>query len=257
MVHPWDMERTVAQVARLAGVSVRTLHHYDHIGLLCPRERSATGYRLYTREDLLRLQEILLLRELGMALPEIGALLDAPGRDPVAALEAHRERVAAQVDRLGRTLATIDRTIAFHRKEHTMLTDEEMYEGIAPETAKAWQAEARERWDPALVRQSEERVKRMGKEGLARVKAQGAAVIEEWARAMEADPSRPDSPAAQAAAASQLAWLRNFYEPSSEMFEGLGRMYAEDERFGVNYETRRTGLAAFIRDAMAVFARTI
>ena len=99
-------------VGKLAGISVRTLHHYDHIGLLTPSARSAAGYRLYGTEDLLRLQQILLYRELDLPLEEIRRILDDPGFDPVEALAQHRRTMELHAERLARLLHTIDRTIA-------------------------------------------------------------------------------------------------------------------------------------------------
>ena len=124
---------TVRQLASLAGISVRTLHHYDHIGLLTPSARSAAGYRLYGTEDLLRLQQILLFRELDLPLEEIRRILDDPGFDPVRALAQHRRTLELRAERLARLLHTIDRTIARLTEVDMSLTDEELYEGLPKE----------------------------------------------------------------------------------------------------------------------------
>ena len=121
---------TVHQLASLAGISVRTLHHYDHIGLLKPSARSAAGYRLYGTEDLLRLQQILLFEELDLPLEEIRRILDDPGFEPVRALAQHRRTLELQAERLARLLHTIDRTIARLTEVDMSLTDEELYEGL-------------------------------------------------------------------------------------------------------------------------------
>src|ERR1700752_2858938 len=106
---------TVGEVAELAGVSVRTLHHYDELGLLCPSERSGAGYRLYSYDDLARLQEILIWRQLGFSLAEIVLLLDDPGHDRLAALERQRELVGREIDRLGALAAAVDAAIDAQR----------------------------------------------------------------------------------------------------------------------------------------------
>src|SRR5512135_267261 len=127
---------TVQQLARMAGVSVRTLHHYDHIGLLKPSARTAAGYRLYGEADLLRLQQILFFRELDFPLADIQAILDDPGFDQVKALRDHRQLLQHEADRLGRLLKTIEQTISRLTEDNmtmTPMTDEELYEGFTPE----------------------------------------------------------------------------------------------------------------------------
>ena len=123
---------TVKQLARLSGVSVRTLHHYDEIGLLKPAFVGENRYRYYGREELLRLQDILFHRELGVPLQEIAELLAREGRDRVAILSRHREMLAERVERSRQLLRTIDRTIAELNGEGTM-KDKDLYHGFAPE----------------------------------------------------------------------------------------------------------------------------
>src|SRR5690606_30599484 len=106
----------VQELARKAGVSVRTLHHYDEIALLRPEKRSAAGYRLYGHAQLLRLQQILFYRELDFPLEEIGRLLDAPGFDPARALRAHRPALEARLGRLHRLLETLDKTLSHYEE---------------------------------------------------------------------------------------------------------------------------------------------
>src|ERR1700751_1376359 len=107
--------KTVGEVAELAGVTVRTLHHYDELGLLAPSERSGSGYRLYSYDDLARLQEILIWRQLGLALAEIKSLLDDPEYDRISALERQRELVEREIDRLGAVAAAVDAALAAHQ----------------------------------------------------------------------------------------------------------------------------------------------
>src|SRR6478752_2805719 len=123
---------TVKQLARLSGVSVRTLHHYDEIGLLKPSFIGENRYRYYGREELLRLQDILFHRELGVPLHEIALLLDATGRDRLTILREHRARLAERVERSRQLLTTIDRTIAELSGDGTM-DDKELYQGFSPE----------------------------------------------------------------------------------------------------------------------------
>ena len=242
---------TVHQLASLAGISVRTLHHYDHIGLLTPSARSAAGYRLYGTSDLLRLQQILLFKELDLPLEEIRRILDDPGFEPVRALVQHRRTLELRAERLARLLHTIGRTIARLTEVDMSLTDEELYEGLPKEQVDRWKREVDERYDPTLVAESNRRVHAMSKEQWNGVKAEGDAISRRMAELM----GRPaDDPEVQATIARQHAWIENFYPCSAEMFQGLGQHYAEHPEFRANYDKYHPDLADFMRDAMAYYA---
>jgi MerR family transcriptional regulator, thiopeptide resistance regulator len=134
--------RTVSEVSELAGVTVRTLHHYDEIGLLRPSGRSDAGYRLYAHVDLERLQEILVWRQLGFSLQEIEELLDEPGHDRVAALRGQRALVERQLERLGATAVALDAALTaaelgIEQQETRMFKDFDPAQ---------YEDEARERW---------------------------------------------------------------------------------------------------------------
>lgn len=135
---------TVTQLARMAGVSVRTLHHYDEIGLLKPAHTGENRYRYYGEEELLRLQQILIHRELEIPLVEIGTILDTPGFDRVETLQKQRDRLKERARRYAEMVRTIDRTIARLKGENTM-EDADLYSGIvSPEKQagyEAWLAE--------------------------------------------------------------------------------------------------------------------
>lgn len=245
---------TVHQLAVMAGVSVRTLHHYDHVGLLAPSARSAAGYRLYGERDLLRLQQVLFFKELDLPLAEIQAILDDPKFDQVAALQRHRLLVQSRMDRLGTLLTTIDRTIARLTEVDMGLTDEELYEGLPKEQVARWKREVDERYDPALVAESNRRVRGMSKDQWNAVKAEGDAISRRMAELMGRDPADPE---VQATIARQHAWIENFYPCSAEMFAGLGQHYAEHPEFRATYDRYRTDLADFMRDAMAYYAQHV
>jgi DNA-binding transcriptional MerR regulator len=134
--------RTVSEVSKLTGVTVRTLHHYDEIGLLVPGERSEAGYRLYSAEDLLRLQEILLWRQLGFSLAEVKSVLDDPEHDRGSALREQRRLVAEQIERLGALAGALDAALAAHTYG-TDIEEAAMFDGFDPQ---AYEEEARERW---------------------------------------------------------------------------------------------------------------
>lgn len=134
---------TVHQVARLAGISIRTLHYYDEIGLLSPADRTESQYRLYGEEELLRLQQILLFREMEVPLSEIKQLLDDPQFDQVAALRRHRDSLIRRRDRSVILLSTIDKTLRRLTEEAMTMTDAELYEGLSQETIDRYKKEAR------------------------------------------------------------------------------------------------------------------
>jgi DNA-binding transcriptional MerR regulator len=246
--------RTVRQLANLAKISVRTLHHYDQIGLLRPSARTEAGYRLYRDADLLRLQQILFFKELDVPLADIQAILDQPGFDQVEALRVHRRMLVERAERLTRLLRTVDRTIAKLTGEDTMpLTDDEIYEGFSPEEKakfKEYEAEAAQRWGE-LAAESQRRVGQMTKAQWQAIQQEGGAVTHRMAELM----GRPiDDADVQVAIARQHAWIENFYPCSAAVFRGLGEMYVADSRFAANYEKVKPGLAVFMRDAMAYYA---
>jgi DNA-binding transcriptional MerR regulator len=245
---------TVRQLAKMAGVSVRTLHHYDQIGLLKPSSRTEAGYRLYAEKDLLRLQQVLFYRELDFPLDEICIILDLPGFDQVEALRDHRRMLGERAERLARLLRTVDRTIARLTEEDTMpLTDEELYEGFSPkerEQLKEYEAEARDRWGE-MAAESQRRVRQMSKAQWQAVQEEGNAATSLMAEYMGRPVSDPD---VQAAIARHHAWIENFYPCSAEMYRGLGQMYVDDPRFTATYDKYRPGLAVFMRDTMAYYA---
>ena len=242
---------TVSQLANMAGVSVRTLHHYDQIGLLAPRARTEAGYRLYGESELLRLQQILFYRELDVPLDEICRILDDPGFDPVTALKGHRRSLRRRVERLTRLLTTIDRTIERLTEEDAMLTDEELYAGFTPEQAERYSREARETYDRAIVEETERRLRRLSPEEWQAVKDEGDALTRALAALVDRDPGDAE---VQAAIARHHAWIENFYACPAEMYRGLAQGYVEHPGFRATYEKYGPGLADFLAAAMNHYA---
>ena len=241
----------VKALAKMAGVSVRTLHHYDQIGLLKPSARTAAGYRLYGEKDLLRLQQILFFKELDLPLEEIRGILDDPDFDQVQALADHRQLLQKRVERLTRLLGTIDRTILKLTENDMEMTDEELYEGFTKEQIERYKREVREQYDPALVAESERRVRRMSKAQWNEIKAEG----DEVTRGLAALTDRaPGDAEVQKLIARHHAWIEHFYPASAEVYRGLGRLYVENPEFRANYGRYRPGLADFMAAAMACYA---
>ncbi len=250
------MAYTVSELAELAGVSVRALHHYDRMGLLVPAKRSRSGYRLYGDEELRRLQQILMFRELDFPLREIRRILERPGYDPAEALAAHRGILREKGERIARLLDLLDRTIAQMRGETPMLTDKELYEGFSEERIEALKEEARRRWGRDRVDESHRKVAALGKEEFARIKANGEALEAGFADAFRAGEA-PGSERTQGICRGWEAHIGNFYRPDPDILEGLGRLYAEPGAFRDRYEALAPGLADYLREALAIYAAAL
>lgn len=242
---------TIQQLANLAGVTVRTLHHYDHVGLLRPSSRTAAGYRLYAESDLLRLQQILFFRELDFPLSEIQRILDDADFDPIEALLSHRRMLQERTARLALLTKTIDKTIAKLTEETMTLTDAELYEGFSQEQIESYKREVQERYDPELVAESNRRVSKMSKAQWKAIGADGEAVTRRMAELMGRDPGDAE---VQQTMARHHAWIKNFYPCSAEVYRGLGELYTSDERFRAFYEAYAPNLADFMQAAMNVYA---
>ncbi|WP_158887575.1 MerR family transcriptional regulator [Amycolatopsis anabasis] len=247
------MAWSIAQVARMSKVTSRTLRHYDDIGLLPPAYTDDSGRRFYERTHLVRLQQILVLRELGLGLDKITEVLSG-ATDQVDALRLHRKWLLEEADRLGRLAETVARTIE-HMAGGIKMSVEQMFSGfeVDSEQARRLAKEAEERWGDT-ARQAHERVKGWSKEKWAAVNQQGADATAKLAElAKEGAPV--DDPRVLDAVAGHHAWLRNHWEPNAESYTGLGKLYAEDERFRTQYEAILPGFAEYLRDAMAAYAQ--
>jgi DNA-binding transcriptional MerR regulator len=236
----------------MAGVSVRTLHHYDHIGLLRPSARTEAGYRLYEEADLLRLQQILFFKELDFPLGEIRRILDDPGFDQVEALEHHRRLLQKRAERLARLLKTVDKTIRRLMEDdmNEKMSIEELYEGFTDEQVEHYRREARERWGQ-VVDETEERMQGLSKAQWQAVKDEGEEVTRAIAALMDRAPGDPE---VQAQIARHHAWIEHFYAAPAEVYRGLGQLYVEHEEFRAFYDKVRPGLAGFMQAAMAYYA---
>lgn len=248
------MSYPVGEVARLAGVTVRTLHHYDEIGLLRPRGRTAAGYRRYHHDDLARLQRILAYRELGFGLDEVAALLDGAGPDAVARLRRQAELLGARIDHLRRVMQTVDRT----RKAYEMgieLTPQELLEVFGDHDPTQYTEEVEQRWgDTDAYRQSRQRTSRYGRREWEQAKADQEAAAARLAAAMAAGEPADGPQAMDAAEQHRQAISRWFYDCGPEMHVGLAQLYLADPRFTTTYEDRAPGLAQYVHDAIVANA---
>ncbi|MDQ1739941.1 MAG: MerR family transcriptional regulator, thiopeptide resistance regulator [Pseudonocardiales bacterium] len=249
------MSWSIAEVARMSGVSSRALRHYDEIGLLPPAQIGANGYRYYEQAELLRLQQILLLRELGLGLADIAKILDSQ-LDPVQALRSHHQRLLRERDRLTVLAQTVARTIdQLHAKGNSPMIGinrpENLFEGFDP---AAYEDEARQRW-PQEYEQSRRFTDGLTAADTERMQREMTAAMIRMAELMAAG-EPVDSPAVQTEIDAAYQGVCRFWTPDATAFKNLGRMYVEDERFKANYDRIADGLAEFYRDAMACYADT-
>ena len=240
---------SVGQVAERFGVTVRTLHHYDEIGLVRPH-RTASGYRVYTDDDLERLQHVVVYRRLGFPLEEIGPLLDDPHADVEAHLRRQRAAVVSRLDEMRDLVAAIDRALEAQMNGNALTPEEqkELFgEGFSEESAR----EAEERWgDTDAYRQSQERTRRYTKDDWRRIAAEGEEVTARFVALMRAG-AAPDSAEAMDAAEVHRAQIdRWFYAVAHPMHRGLADMYLADPRFTATYDDREPGLAQYVHDAI-------
>jgi len=238
---------TVVAVAKLSGVTVRTLHHYDEVGLLRPR-RGRQGYRQYSEDDVVRLQQILIYRELGLPLQRIKALMDDEGFDAKAALLEQREQLRARAASTARMLGAIDRALErLQGQADTELST--LFDGFDP---ARYDAEVHERWgETDAYTASQRRTKDYGDEDWARIQQESAAILSRVAEAV-ANGLRPESDDGVALAeAYRLHIDRYFYPCSRSMYRGVASLYTTDTRFRDNLDQFGAGTAAFLERAAA------
>lgn len=235
----------VKEVAELAGISVRTLHHYDDIGLLSPAETTDAGYRIYSQQDLETLQQILFFRELGFPLKKIKDIIHEPSFDREEALAMQHRMLLEKQKQLEKKIHTIEKTIQEVKGERTM-TDKEKFEGF-DFSHNPYEEEARQRWGDKAVNEANKKAGQStgaDKDRLNDIYRNLAAVRH----------LSPESKEAQDRIHEWYVFLQRFGNYTPEMFKNLGQMYVMDERFTKNIDQFGEGLAQFMADAMAVYA---
>jgi MerR family transcriptional regulator, thiopeptide resistance regulator len=241
---------SVGRVADISGVTIRTLHHYDEIGLLSPGGRSDAGYRVYRDSDLERLQRILFYRELGFTLKEISTIIEDPNTDAMGHLRRQRGLLVGRIERLGAMVDAID----YEMEARTMninLTPEERFEVFGDFRPEDHAEEAERRWgETDSYKESQRRVSKYTKEEWLKLKSEAEEVEGRLAAAFEAGLA-PDSEEAMSAAEAHRQHIgRWFYDCGYDMHRGLAEMYVSDERFRSHYDQRAPGLASFVREAV-------
>jgi DNA-binding transcriptional MerR regulator len=240
---------TVKQLSLMAGVTPRTLHHYDDIGLLKPTRVGDNGYRYYGEESLLRLQQILFYRELDMPLEEIRKIMGRRDFDVLEALESHKEALKRQSARIERLLHTVDNTIT-HLKGKTKMDNKGLFEGFSEEQQEKYALEAEKMYDPETVRESNRKWKAYSKAKKDAILAEGKAVYVDMIAAM---PKGAKSPEVQAIVERWRKHMDYFWTPNLEQLQALAEGYSSDPRFKENFDKMQSGLAEFMLEAVRVY----
>lgn len=246
------MSYTVKQLADLAGVTNRTLHYYDEIGLLHPAAHGDNGYRYYDEGAVLRLQQILFYRELDFSLEQIKAILNRPDFDLLQALEGHKRALLERVERLNCLIDTVDKTI-LHFQGKIEMNKKDFYKGFDEEKQKQYEQQARQRWGDASVDESSKRWNSYTPKQKNDILAEGHEINMGIVDNMD---KGHDSPEVQ-------YWIdrwyksinTHFYKCSLEIFEALGHGYTQDPEFNAFYEKIHPGLAAFMEKAMTHYCQ--
>lgn len=244
----------IHEIARISGVTVRTLHHYDQIDLLKPDETSPAGYRLYSDKNLADLEQIRFFCELDFTLSEIKRILHSPGFDRLGAYRMHKRLLEAKAKRLDDILTSLNKTIQNTEKgEKTNMAD--TFKALSKKEIEQVQAqyedEVRRKYPKEQVEQSNKRVKGYTDEKWAEIQQRGHEINLKLVAAM------PQGPASSAAQEGVAAWRQfiteSYYDCTPEIFKGLGELYVTDERFTAFYEKYAQGLAQFLHETIDVY----
>jgi len=244
----------VKEVAQLSGVSIRALHHYDAIGLLVPSLRTAAGYRLYSEDDLLRLQQILIGRELGLSLEDIRRSLDDPAFDRRKALLAQRAALAARADRAADMIRSIDAALTATEEKHMAKVDmKKIFDGFDPDR---YEDEVKQRWgETDAYKISAQRTKSYSEADWQKLKAEQAAIYADAFAALRGGVSADDARAMDVAERHRLSIDRWFYPCSTTMHCGLADLWEADRRFADNIDKHGPGLTEYLAAAVRANAK--
>ena len=249
------MEYTINKLAKLAGISTRTLRYYDELELLSPVRMSANGYRIYGQKEIDRLQQILFYRELGVPLDEIKRILSNADFDGMAALEGHLTALLARRRQMDVLIANVEKTIKAKRGE-VVMNDREKFNGfiqkLVEDNEKQYGKEIRAKYGNDVVDRSNAKVGSMTAEQYAESERLTLELNETLKAAFEQ--GDPGSPLAQKACELHKKWLSFFWGSySKEAHIGITQMYVDDPRFTAYYDKIAEGCATFLRDAVLIY----
>jgi DNA-binding transcriptional MerR regulator len=240
---------TVKQLSKLAGVTPRTLHYYDQIGLLKPSSLGENGYRYYEEGALLRLQQILFYRELDLPLEEIKRVLGRQDFDVLRALQEHKGALEKKVTHLKRLIGTVDDTI-MQLKGKTKMNAKRIFAGFSEEQQEKYAVQAEQMYDPETVRASNKKWKGYSAEQKQRILDEGSQIYSDM---LVARPQGADSPEAQAIVERWRQHMDYFWTPNLDQLLGLAEMYNTSPEFKANFEKLDPRLAAFMLEAVKVY----
>jgi DNA-binding transcriptional MerR regulator len=242
---------TVKQLSKMAGVTPRTLHHYDDIGLLKPSRIGDNGYRYYEEEALLRLQQILFYRELDLPLDDIKKILGRQDFDVMGALHSHKDALQKQAARINRLIQTVDNTIIYLKGE-TKMSEKGLFEGFSEEQQEKYALEAEQMYDAETVRESNRKWKGYSAAKKEAILAEGKAVYQDMIAVM---PRGAASPEAQAIVERWRKHMDYFWTPNLDQLQAIATGYVEDSRFKATFDKMHPQLAEFMRDAVAAYVK--
>jgi len=243
---------TVKQLSKMAGITPRTLHYYDEIGLLKPSQIGENGYRYYGEESLLRLQQILLYRELDMPLENIKQIMGRHDFDVLSALESHKAELHKRITKLELLVTTVDHTI-HHLKGTTQMSKKQLFEGFSEAQQAEYEKEAMQTWDPATVKASNQKWKSLTAAEKQRIQDEGNTIYEAILKAM---PNGPTSSEAQAGVERWRRHMEYFWIPKDDQLVGLADLYNDDPRFKANFDKIDPNLAQFMREAVKFYVKS-
>lgn len=249
------MSYTVKEVSKLSGVSIRTLHYYDEIGLLQPAYYGENGYRFYEEEQLLRLQQILFFRELNFTLTQIQEVIDSDEFNQLEALQAHRQLIVQKAERFQQLLRTIDKTIE-HLKGETDMLQEELYVGFDQQKQQEYEKELIKRYGKqaeAGIQESYQNTKHWKKEEYQAVQEKFNQLNDEMTALLRKD-LPVNSKEVQSVIQEHFELINRFYVPTQEVYSGLGQLYVDHPDFRKQYDAFHPELAVFYREAMKYYA---
>lgn len=249
------MEYTVQKLAKLAGVTTRTLRYYDEIGILKPARINSSGYRIYGKEEVDRLQQILFHRELGFNLDTIKQVMTSENFDETAALNDHLMRLLSQRKELDMLIENVKRTLEYKKGRITM-NDTEKFQGfkkrLIDSNEEKYGREIREKYGDESVNESNRKLLNMSKEQYDEFDKLGQEILDTLEVAYAT--GDPAGELAQKVADMHRRWLSfTWGSYSKEAHAGIAQMYVEDERFTAYYDKKQPGMAAFLRDAIFIY----
>jgi DNA-binding transcriptional MerR regulator len=245
----------IKEVADMAGISVRMLHHYDKIGLLKPESVNSAGYRLYSDENLDRLQQILFFKELSFPLKEIKVILDSPNFDKKEALKVHKQLLLEKKLRLEKIIESVDKTInsmegdfKMDKKDIFNVFDMSKIE----EHQKKYSKEVKEKYgNTSAYKESNKKISKYTKEDWNNIIKGWNEIYKKLANLMDKSPDNKEVQKSIHQFREHIS--KNFYDCTPEIFRGLGEIYVTDERFTNNIDKYKTGLSSFLRDAINIY----